>query len=81
MESKVCHTVTSLRQEQADFVQIYSENVFFGVLMLRLDFAVKAEIVFREKDYDYGFRDRSTRVGLNTIFSQTRSIDQKSGSF
>ena len=54
---------------------------FFSVLMLRLDFAVKAEIVFREKDYDYGFRDRSTRVGVNTIFSQTRSIDQTSGTF
>lgn len=49
--------------------------------MLRLDFAVKAEIVFREKDYDYGFRYRSIRVGLYTIFSQTRSIDQNSGTF
>ena len=28
MESKVCHTVTSSRQEKADFVQIYSENCF-----------------------------------------------------
>ena len=60
---------------------IFRECFFFSVLMVRLDFAVKAEIVSREKNYDYGFRDRSTRVGLNTIFSQTRSIDQKSGTF
>ena len=47
--------------------------------MLRLDFAVKAEIVFREKDYEYGFPDWSTRVIYNAIFSQTSFKDQKSG--
>ena len=34
--------------------------VLLSVLMSRLDLAVKAEIVFREKDHDYRFPNRST---------------------
>ena len=66
MDSKVCHTVTSLRQEYADFVQIwYSENGFIECTYVTSRFLeVKAEIVFREKDHDYGFPDRSILVGL-----------------
>ena len=45
MESKVCHTVTSLRQELADFVQIYSEilqlklKLFSAKRIMIMDFA------------------------------------------
>lgn len=55
MDSKVCHAVTSLRQEYVDFVQIwYSENGFVECTYVTSPFGSKAEIVFREKDHDYG---------------------------
>ena len=49
---------------QISFKYDIPRMVLLSVLKLHLDLEVKAEIVFREKDHDYGFPDRSTRVGL-----------------